>query len=180
VGKIPPDDSNVPVFIEQAEPTAPSVNDVLAPTIVPPPLVPAASAAFVDPASLSSQIERALSAIPADKLGCFLVHADLQKASIAVMVRAGGSVSFLARVQKTYTGGLDAEVGGRITFLLGEAEAAPAPPATLTLSDYYEVFRNVGTDFTRNSRFRASVKAVGIRVFNLRPYLDGKKWWHVS
>jgi len=129
-----------------------------------------------DVGSLSQQIDSAIASVPQNKRGCFLVNADLKKASLALMIKAGDSVSFVARVQKTYSGALDADASVRVAFL----KAGEAIPVPTTLADYFLVFRNVPEGLVRNSRLRSFAKAVGIRYFNLRPFLDGERWWDTT
>jgi len=174
-GSIPPEDPSIPVVV------TPSVNDSIPPVVVSP--IPggyiATTNTMFDVASLNQQIESAIASVPQDKRGCFLVRADLKKATVALMIRAGDNVSFVTRVQKSYAGdGIEADVSGRVTFLFGSGSG----PKLMTVMDYYHVFRGVSAAFAPNSRWRAFVKAVGIHYFNLRPYLDGECWWdsHVS
>jgi len=175
-GSIPPEDPSIPVVV------TPSVNDSIPPVVVSP--IPggyiATTNTMFDVASLNQQIESAIASVPQDKRGCFLVRADLKKATVALMIRAGDNVSFVARVQKSYAGdGIEADVSGRVAFLVGSGGG----PKQMTVMDYYHVFRgDPAPQIAPNSRWRAFVKATGIHYLNLRPYLDGERWWdsHVS
>ena len=130
-------------------------------------------------ASIAQQIDSAIATVPTDRRGCFLVRADRTAGTAALMIRAGDNVAFVARIVKPYAGAWEGDASLRVTFLV-----AGQPPAPLTVADYYRALRSaaIGPDgvryhFQRNGRLRAFVKAVGVRYLNLRPYLDGAKWW---
>jgi len=164
---IPPEDPTELVVVE------PSVNDVVV-TPLPTGGYVATTSPFESVSSLNQQINEAIAAVPENKRGCFLVRANLNKASATLMIRAGDNVTFLARIQKIYFADWAGDISGRVVFLK-DPEAEP-----MSLDDYYRVFRDVGAAFVPNTRFRALIKAVGIHYFNLRPCLDGERWWDSS
>ena len=130
-------------------------------------------------ASIAQQIDSAIATVPTDRRGCFLVRADRVAGTAALMIRAGDNVAFVARISKPYASAWEGDASLRVTFLVG-TDSAPAP---LTVADYYRALRSAafGADgkvhFRPNGRTRAFIKAVGVRYLNLRPYLDGFKWW---
>lgn len=143
----------------------------------PPPLVlPPTNGGQEAPDSLARRIDAAIASVPTDKRGTFIALADLSRTSIAVMVRAGDNVSFLGRVVKPWRGPVEAEAMIRVNFAAGVV--APTPlPLRIGWSDYYQALRAERDGFERNGRFRAAIKAFGIRVFGSRPFLDGGRWF---
>ena len=127
------------------------------------------------PDTLARRIDAAVAAVPTDKRGTFIALADLSHGSLAVMVRAGGNVSFLARVTKPWVGPLEAEALVRVNF----AATIPNDDARMRLTtlDYYRALRAERDGLKRNGRFRAFIKAVALHSFKARPYLDGERWF---
>lgn len=122
--------------------------------------------------TITQQVDAAIASVPSDKRGCFLVRADRVAGTAALMVRAGDNVAFVARIVKPYAGSWEGDATLRVTFLVAGQQVEP-----LTVADYYRVLRQAPRDVRRNGRTRAFIKAVGVRYFNLRPYLDGSRWW---
>jgi hypothetical protein len=152
VSTIPPADPETPVTVTRLEDgiIATSASNIL---------------------TIAQQVDAAIATVPTDKRGCFLVRADRVAGTAALMIRAGDNVAFVARIVKPYAGAWEGDASLRVTFLVAGASVKP-----LTVADYYRILRQPSTE-SRNGRTRAFIKAVGVRYLNLRPYLDGSKWW---
>lgn len=59
---------------------------------------------------LLADVQRALDAVPVDKSGAILAFADREQAGLAVMARLGKGWSFVGRLEKPWSGELEASV----------------------------------------------------------------------
>ena len=78
--------------------------------------VPAHELRRFDSEAVNAAIERALLDVPAGKTGAVIAYADTGQAGLAVAARLGDSWSFVGRLDRAWTGQLEAEAQVRWTW----------------------------------------------------------------
>jgi len=81
-----------------------------------PELVPARELRRFDSAAVNAAIEKALAEVPAGKTGAVIAYADTGQAGLAVAARLGDEWSFVGRLDRAWTGQLEAEAQVRFMW----------------------------------------------------------------
>jgi hypothetical protein len=107
--------------------------------------------------AIQRSITAAMATLPKDRWGQLVVDAGRDKASAALMVRAGQHVEFLAWVTKPYVGNLDYGLQGRVSFLVGPE---PRPVLGYRYRGWYRLFRLEYEGKPLNGRLSSAWKAL--------------------
>ena len=118
-----------------------------------PPAYSAYGVTLGDVASTTAAVNRALASLSDRERGALTVQLNRTGAGAGLIVRGPFSTAFLATVAHPAAGGLDWQVAGRVSFVLGSLPGEEQPVTTADLRAFHTLLRKFG-----NGRMRAAMK----------------------